>query len=115
MRASLGVPAGQGVVEGNEIPYQPWALGKKKENYANRRDRGSGNEVLPCRACRASPTCRIRFRSCRRRRTIADRSTNTATRRGTIYMNGTPHPRGPIDSGWAIRAAAGKATRWSST
>src|SRR5947207_7716866 len=35
--ASLGVPAGQGVVEGNEIPYQPLALAKKKENYANRR------------------------------------------------------------------------------
>jgi hypothetical protein len=29
-------PGGQGVVEGNEIPYQPWALAKKKENYANR-------------------------------------------------------------------------------
>ena len=27
-----GVPAGEGVVEGDEIPYQPWALAKKKEN-----------------------------------------------------------------------------------
>ena len=27
-----GVPAGAGVVEGNEIPYQPWALARKKEN-----------------------------------------------------------------------------------
>ena len=27
-----GVPAGEGVVEGNEIPYQPWAAAKKKEN-----------------------------------------------------------------------------------
>jgi hypothetical protein len=34
--ASLGVPAGQGVVEGNEIPYKPEALAKKKENFANR-------------------------------------------------------------------------------
>ena len=33
---SKGVPAGQGVVEGNEIPYLPWAAAKKKENYANR-------------------------------------------------------------------------------
>ena len=32
----LGVPPGQGVVEGNEIPYQPSALAKKRENYANR-------------------------------------------------------------------------------
>jgi hypothetical protein len=30
--ARLGVPAGQGVVEGNEIPYQPWAVAKKAEN-----------------------------------------------------------------------------------
>jgi hypothetical protein len=28
--ARLGVPAGQGVVEGNEIPYQPWAAARKK-------------------------------------------------------------------------------------
>ena len=35
--ASLGVPAGQGVVEGNEIPYQPAAAAKKRENYQNRR------------------------------------------------------------------------------
>ena len=34
--ASLGVPAGKGVVEGNEIPYQPWALDKKKQNYESR-------------------------------------------------------------------------------
>jgi len=34
--ARLGVPAGQGVVEGNEIPYQPWALAKKQENFKNR-------------------------------------------------------------------------------
>ncbi len=34
--AELGMPAGLGVVEGNEIPYQPWALAKKQENYKNR-------------------------------------------------------------------------------
>jgi hypothetical protein len=34
--AQLGVPAGQGVVEGNEIPYQPSALAKKQENFKNR-------------------------------------------------------------------------------
>ena len=31
-----GVPAGEGVVEGNEIPYQPWALKKKQENHEKR-------------------------------------------------------------------------------
>jgi hypothetical protein len=33
--AILAVPAGLGVVDGNEIPYQPWAAAKQKENYAN--------------------------------------------------------------------------------
>jgi len=34
--ARFGVPAGQGVVEGNEIPYQPWALMRKRENFDRR-------------------------------------------------------------------------------
>src|SRR6202163_3648682 len=29
-------PAGQSVVEGGEIPYQPWALAKKKDNLEKR-------------------------------------------------------------------------------
>jgi hypothetical protein len=32
----LGTPAGQGVVEGNEIPYQDWALAQRDENRKNR-------------------------------------------------------------------------------
>ena len=35
--ATLGVPAGRGVVEGNDLPYQPWALAKRDENRTNRR------------------------------------------------------------------------------
>jgi hypothetical protein len=38
--AALGavdaIPAGQGVVEGGEIPYQAWALAKRKDNFAKR-------------------------------------------------------------------------------
>lgn len=34
--ASHGVPAGQGVVVGNTIPYQPWALEQRQRNYDNR-------------------------------------------------------------------------------
>lgn len=41
--AALGargaVPPGMGVVEGNEIPYQTWALEQWKENYAHRLER----------------------------------------------------------------------------
>jgi len=31
--ASLGVPAGKGVVEGDEIPYKPEMLAKRKQNF----------------------------------------------------------------------------------
>lgn len=34
--ARFGMPAGQGVVEGGEIPYQPAALKQKQENFVNR-------------------------------------------------------------------------------
>ena len=34
--ARPNVPAGMGVVEGGSIPYQPWALAKKRDNYARR-------------------------------------------------------------------------------
>jgi hypothetical protein len=34
--ARFSVPAGQGVVEGNELPYQPSALTRRQENYRNR-------------------------------------------------------------------------------
>ena len=45
----LGVPPGQGVVEGNEIPYQPAAAAKKQQNFANRAtaDLTEGNCFLP--------------------------------------------------------------------
>jgi hypothetical protein len=33
---SLGVPAGESVVEGGEIPYQPSALEQRQKNYMNR-------------------------------------------------------------------------------
>ena len=34
--AAGAVPPGQGVVEGGELPYQSWALAKRKENFASR-------------------------------------------------------------------------------
>jgi hypothetical protein len=34
--ASLGIPAGQGVVEGNDLPYLPAALARREENRKNR-------------------------------------------------------------------------------
>jgi hypothetical protein len=35
LAAAFSVQPGPGVVEGNEIPYQPWAAAKKKENGDN--------------------------------------------------------------------------------
>lgn len=34
--AQVGMPAGQGVVVGNELPYQPWALEQRQQNRENR-------------------------------------------------------------------------------
>ena len=36
MGAIGAVPAGYGIVEGGEIPYQPWAAARKKENFEKR-------------------------------------------------------------------------------
>ena len=36
MGAIGAIPAGRGVVDGGEIPYQPWAAAKKRENFEQR-------------------------------------------------------------------------------
>jgi hypothetical protein len=94
-QARLGVPAGQGVVEGGQIPYQPWALAKKKENFANRAT------LDPETRCYLPGVPRITymphpFRMVQQ----ADRITILyeylhAVR--YVFMNGKPHPPGPID------------------
>ena len=38
-------PAGTGIVEGNEIPYQPWAAARKKENFEKRMVRAVSDGV----------------------------------------------------------------------
>src|SRR5438876_7970780 len=57
--AAGAIPPGQGVVEGDEIPYLPAAAKKKKENFANRL---TGDPEIkcylpgvPCAACRPHP------------------------------------------------------------
>lgn len=44
---ALGVPAGRGVVEGNEIPYRPDAYAKRQQNF---RQRATADPVVKCRA-----------------------------------------------------------------
>jgi hypothetical protein len=43
--ALFAEPAGPGIVEGNEIPYQAWALAKKKENFEKRLTRVNADGV----------------------------------------------------------------------
>ena len=93
--ATLGVPAGKGVVEGNEIPYQPWALKKKQENFADRAT------LDPDARCLLSGVPRITYQPYPFQIVQqADKVNilyeyNHALRH--IYMNGNPHPEGPIE------------------
>ncbi len=93
--ASLGVPAGQGVVEGGAIPYQPWALAKKKENFDKRAS------LDPEARCYLPGVPRITympypFQIVQQ----ADKISILYEYLGAVrylYMNGNPHPEGPIE------------------
>jgi len=93
--ATLGVPGGQGVVEGNEIPYQPSALAKKQENFRNR------STADPETKCYQPGVPRITYMPYPFQ--IVQTSDYIAilyeyihvTRH--LYVDGSPHPRGPID------------------
>jgi hypothetical protein len=93
--AQKDVPAGLGVVEGNEIPYQPWAAEKKKENFANRAT------ADPETRCFLPGVPRVMYMP------FPFQIFQTPTYLSFvheyvhavrhIYVNGTAHPRGPID------------------
>jgi hypothetical protein len=93
--ASLGVPAGHGVIDGGTIPYQPAALAKKQENARNRAT------LDPEHRCGLPGVPRITympypFRIVQQR----DKVTFLYEYLGVVrfaYMNGNPHPRGPIE------------------
>ena len=93
--AQLGVPAGNGVVEGATIPYQPAALAKRQENFKGRAT------LDPDTKCFLPGVPRITymphpFRILQQR----DKITFLYEYLGTVrfaYMNGNPHPKGPIE------------------
>jgi hypothetical protein len=102
--ARLGVPAGQGIVDGNEIPYQPAALAKKRANFENRATADPETKgYLP-------GVPRIMFMP------FPFQIFQTADQivmvfeydRGVrnIYTNGTPHPRGPLN--WWLGDSRGR-------
>ena len=93
--ARLGVPAGRGVVEGGPLPYQPWALAKKQENVRNRAalDLEGKCQLLGVPRMTYMP---YPFRVVQQR----DKVTILYEYLGAVrflYMNGNPHPRGPIE------------------
>jgi hypothetical protein len=103
-QAQKGVPAGPGIVEGGEIPYQPWAAAKKKENIAKRA------AADPETRCTLPGVPRLTympypfqiFQGAEQLTLLFEYA--HATR--TIYTNGTPHPRGPID--WWLGDSRGR-------
>ena len=94
-QASLGTPAGQGVVEGGPIPYQPSALAKRKENFDKRAT------LDPDAKCYLPGVPRITYMPYPFQIVQQAGKVSILYEYGRasryIYMNGNPHPRGPID------------------
>jgi hypothetical protein len=102
--ATLGVPAGRGVVDGNDIPYTAAALAKKQDNFKNR-------EALdPVNKCFLPGVPRVTympypFQIVQQ----ADRVTIMYEYSRVIrfvYMNGNSHPPGHID--WYMGDSRGR-------
>lgn len=94
-QARKDAPAGTGVVEGGGIPYQPWALAKKKENFENRATADPRVKCdlpgvprinytpLPFQILQGASQVKILYEYAHGVR--------------SIYTNGTQHPKGHID------------------
>jgi hypothetical protein len=100
----LGVPGGQGVVEGNEIPYQPWAIKRKQENLANRATADpEAKGFLP-------GVPRIMYMpfpfQIFQTPTHVAMTFEYAQGVRVVYTNGTPHPAGPIE--WWLGDSRGR-------
>lgn len=101
--ADKDVPAGLGVVEGDEIPYQPWAVARKQENFTNRAT------VDPEAKCYLPGVPRITympypFQILQTPRHVAILYEYVhAVRR--IYLD-SPHPEGPIE--WYMGDSRGR-------
>ena len=94
-QAREGAPAGQGIVEGNEIPYQPAALKQKQQNLANRATADPETKCLfpgvprimympfPYQIIQSPEEVTILFEYAHNVR--------------HIHTNGSPHPKGPLE------------------
>ena len=102
--ARLGVPAGQAVVEGNGIPYQPWAVKQKQENFASRATADPETQgYLPgVPRIMYMPFSFQIFQT----PTHVAMTFEYAQSVRIIHTNGTPHPRGPIN--WWLGDSRGR-------
>src|SRR5437867_6685367 len=98
---ALGTPPGLGVVEGNEIPYQPWAAAKKADNFANRAgaDPTEHNCFLP--GVPRATYMPFPFKITHTPKEIAFSYEFTHTLR-PIVMDGSPHPETPEENWMGI-------------
>jgi hypothetical protein len=93
--ARFAQPAGVGVVDGNELPYQPWALAKRKENFDARAT------ADPEAQCYLPGVPRITYMPYpfqifqRADRVVILYEYLHATRE--IYVDGSPHPDIPVE------------------
>lgn len=93
--ASLGVPAGHSVVEGGTIPYKPEALAQRDANAEHR------ERLDPVARCYVPGVPRITympypFRIIQQADKVSIAYEYLRAIR-YVYMNGNPHPPGPID------------------
>jgi hypothetical protein len=102
--ARLGVPAGQGIVEGNEIPYQPAALAKKRANFENRAttDPETKGYLPGVPRIMYMPFPFQIFQTPEQIVMVFEYDRGVRN----IYTNGTPHPRGPLN--WWLGDSRGR-------
>ena len=93
--AQKDIPAGQGIVEGNEIPYQPAALKKRDENFQNRATADPETKCYMAGVPR-STYMPYPFQIFQTSEMVVMLYEYVHTVR-YVYTNGTPHPPGHID------------------
>jgi hypothetical protein len=93
--ARKDAPAGLGVVDGGAIPYQPWALAKKKENFEKR------EQLDPVGKCYMPGVPRITYAGYpfqilqnSKRLTVLYEFAHSVR---NLYVDETKHPEGHID------------------
>jgi hypothetical protein len=90
-----GVPAGRGIVVGNEIPYQEWARARKDENYRNRL---TADPEVNCYLPGVPRAMYMPFPlQIIQTPTYLGMLFEYVHANRDIYLDGTPHPDGPIE------------------